>query len=140
MSFRHLCNAGLNIDIFDSTKCSMVEFLIVLESVADDCIPGAATNTGFSGDEPWFGDDCKGAVRLRRAALGRFNTNPSHANLQHFRIVRAGARRTMKHARGGSWQGYVSKLGGGTSIRLEHDWRNERRGVQGQTWPFEEDK
>ena len=40
----------------------------------------------------WFNDDCKTAIRSRKAALRKFNLQPSAENLNNFKIHRAKTR------------------------------------------------
>ena len=60
--------------------------------------------------KPWFNSDCKRATSLKNKALRIFKTNPTSQTLDNFRILRAKARKTIKHAKRLSWAHYVSTL------------------------------
>ena len=60
--------------------------------------------------KPWFDDDCKAAIRSRKAALRKFNLQPSAENLNNFKIHRAKTRRVIKTSKKTTWRNYVSKL------------------------------
>jgi hypothetical protein len=47
--------------------------------------------------KPWFNDECKDAIKNCKKAERRFGKHPTSDNLGNFRIVRAKARRTLKH-------------------------------------------
>ena len=62
-------------------------------------------------NKSWFNDDCKTAIRSRKAALRKFNLQPSAENLNNFKIHRAKTRRVIKIST-------KKHLGGITSINL----------------------
>ena len=87
-------------------------------NIAKTCIPHNPTT--HKRDSPWFSKKCKQAIRLRRAALRKFNTEPTTPNLISFKFRRANAHKIIKEAKKKSWQNYVSKLN--TSPNIKTVW------------------
>ena len=79
-----------------------------LINIAKTCIPHNPTI--HKRNRPWFSKECKQALRLRRAALRKFNTEPTTSNLISFKFYRANARKISRESKKKSWQNYVSKL------------------------------
>ena len=50
------------------------------------------------------------SILSRKAALRKFNLQPSAENLNNFKIHRAKTRRVIKSSKKTSWQNYVNKL------------------------------
>ena len=90
-------------------------FTNTLYEIAKLCIPKTSCKKKRS--KPWFTEDCKKAIRKRRAVLKQFNCRPPRENLEQFKIYRAKARRTIKLAKRTSWQSFVSKLSSRTSSK-----------------------
>ena len=65
-------------------------FSKTLISIAEESIPKTSFNKKH---KSWFNDDCKTAIRSRKAALRKFNLQPSAENLPNFKIHRAKTRR-----------------------------------------------
>ena len=76
-------------------------------SIAEESIPKASNKKH---NKSWFNDDCKTAIRSRKAALRKFNLQPSAENLNNFKIHRAKTRRVIKTSKKTSWRNYVNKL------------------------------
>ena len=68
------------------------------------------TSSNKKHNKSWFNDDCKTAIRSRKAALRKFNLQPSAENLNNFKIHRAKTRRVIKTSKKTSWRNYVNKL------------------------------
>ena len=68
------------------------------------------TSSNKKHNKSWFNDDCKTAIRSRKAALRKFNLQPSAKNLNNFKIHRAKTRRVNKSSKKTSWRNYVNKL------------------------------
>ena len=68
------------------------------------------TTTYKKHNKSWFNDDCKTAIRSRKAALRKFNLQPSTENLNNFKIHRAKTRRVIKTSKKTFLQNYVNKL------------------------------
>ena len=77
-----------------------------LISIANICI--AKLSTSNKHKTPWFNDDCRKAIRLRKAALRKFNKQPTSTNLNDFNLLRAKTRKLIKEAKKKSWQNYVN--------------------------------
>ena len=76
-------------------------------SIAEESIPKTSSNKKYN--KPWFDDDCKAAIRSRKAALCKFNLQPSAENFNNFKIHRAKTRRVIKTSKKTSWGNYVNK-------------------------------
>ena len=124
-TFRLQCSAKLNEFNFPKSSTTIEQFSETLLQIADSCIPKTTTNTNLHKDKPWFDDTCKKAIRLRKAALRKFDTNPQRENLEKFKIMRAKARRTIKEAKRTSWRNYVSNINHKTSIK--NVWKKIRQ-------------
>ena len=102
--FRSQCQKHL---IVNNTE-TILEFSEKLINTAKTCIPHNPKT--HKRDRPWFSKGCKQPIRLRRAALRKFNTEPTTSNLISFKFHRANARKIIREAKKKSWQNYVSKL------------------------------
>ena len=60
------------------------EFSKKLINIVKTCIPHNPTI--HKRDKPWFSKECKQAIHLRRAALRKFNTEPTTSNLISFKF------------------------------------------------------
>ena len=109
--FRSQCLKHL---IVNNTE-TILEFSEKLINIAKTCIPHNPTT--HKRDRPWFSKECKHAIRLRRAALRKFNTEPTTSNLISFKFHRANARKIIREAKTKSWQNYVSKLNTCSNIK-----------------------
>ena len=120
--FRSQCQKHL---IVNNTE-TIPEFSKKLINIAKTCIPHNPTI--HKRDRPWFSKECKQSIRLRQAALWKFNTEPTTSNLISFKFHRANARKIIKEAKKKSWQNYVSKLNTSSNIKngLAHDSKNSR--------------
>ena len=114
-NFQNLCVEELNSDNFENITHPVDRFTTLLSFIADECIPKTKGKAHKS--RPWFNDDCKKAVRIRRAAVKKFNSRPTAENLENVKIARAKARRTIRQAKKVSWRNYVSKLNSRSSIK-----------------------
>ena len=110
--FQSLCQKHL---IENNTKTAL-EFSEKLINIAKTCIPHNPTT--HNRHRPWFIKECKQAIHLRRAALGKFNTEPTTSNLISFKFHRANAPpQIIKESKKKSWQSYVSKLNTSSNIK-----------------------
>ena len=98
----------LNSDTNNTDDDNITYFSKTLISIAEEGVPGASSGGGYN--KPWFDDDCKAAIRSRKAALRKFNLQPSAENLNNFKIHRAKTRRVIKTSKKTTWRNYVSKL------------------------------
>ena len=85
--FRSQCQKHLIVNSTDTIP----EFSEKLINIAKTCIPHNPTI--HKQDRPWFSKECKQAIRLRRAALRKFNTESTTSNLISFKSHRANARK-----------------------------------------------
>ena len=89
-------------------------FTQTLIVIANETIP--KTSPSNRRNTHWLNNECKIAIRLRNAALHKFNKEPSTNNLNSFKLIRAKARKTVKLAKKISWQHYVNQLHSSTEI------------------------
>ena len=98
----------LKSDANDTVEDNITYFSKTLISIAEESIPRTSSNKKHN--KSWFNDDCKTAIRSRKAALRKFNLQPSAENLNNFKIHRAKTRRVIKTSKKTSWPNYVNKL------------------------------
>ena len=98
----------LKSDANNTVDDNITYFSKTLISIAEESIPKTSSNKKHN--KSWFNDDCKTAIRSRKAALRKFNLEPSAENLNNFRIHRAKTRRVIKSSMKTSWRNYVNKL------------------------------
>ena len=106
--FKNSCILKLNSDTNNTDDDNITYFSKTLISIAEESIPKTSSNKKYN--KPWFDDDCKAAIRSRKAALRKFNLQPSAENLNNFKIHRAKTRRVIKTSKKTTWRNYVSKL------------------------------
>ena len=102
--FKNSCILKLKPDANNTYDDNITYFSKSLISIAEESIP-KTSNKKFN--KPWFDDDCKAAIRSRKAALRKFNLQPSAENLNNFKLHRAKNRRVIKTSKKTS---YVNKL------------------------------
>ena len=106
--FKNSCILKLKSDANDTVDDNITYFSKTLISIAEESIPKTSSNKKHN--KSWFNDDCKTAIRSRKAALRKFNLQPSAENLNNFKIHRAKTRRVIKTSKKTSWRNYVNKL------------------------------
>ena len=106
--FKNSCILKLKSDANDTVEDNITYFSKTLISIAEESIPRTSSNKKHN--KSWFNDDCKTAIRSRKAALRKFNLQPSAENLNNFKIHRAKTRRVIKTSKKTSWRNYVNKL------------------------------
>ena len=94
-------------DANDTVEDNITYFSKTLISIAEESISKTSSNKKH---KSWFNDDCKTAIRSRKAALRKFNLHPSDENLNSFKIHRAKTRRVIKSSKKTSWRNNVNKL------------------------------
>ena len=106
--FKNSCILKLKSDANNTVDDNITYFSKTLISIAEESIPKTSSNKKHN--KSWFNDDCKTAIRSRKAALRKFNLQPSAENLNNFKIHRAKTRRVIKTSKKTSWRNYVNKL------------------------------
>ena len=71
------------------------DFTETLIEIAKDCVP--RNSTPNKRNRPWFDNECQKAIRLRRAALKKFQKEPTTSNLIEYQLDRAKAHRVIKN-------------------------------------------
>ena len=78
---------------------------------------------------PWWNDEIKQTIKLRRKALKRFNIQPSQDNLIMFKKYRAKVRFLINKSKKSSWEKFVSSISMKTSLSLIFNKINKISGV-----------
>ena len=121
--FKNSCILKLKSDANDTVEDNITYFSKTLISIAEESIPKTSSNKKHN--KSWFNDDCKTAIRSRKAALRKFNLQPSAENLNNFKIHRAKTRRVIKISKKKSWRNYVNKLK--SSSKSKNVWEMIRK-------------
>ena len=98
--FKTLCEQKLFQD--PNTTNQTKYFTEKLISIANKSI--AKTSTLNKNNALWFNDDCRKAICLYKAALCKFNNQPTTTNLNDFKLLRAKTWKLIKEAKKKSWQ------------------------------------
>ena len=91
--FKNSCILKFKSDANDTVDDTFTYFLKTSISIAEESIPKTSSNKKY---KSWCNDDCKTAIRSRRAALRKFNLQPSAENLNNVKIHWAKTRRVIK--------------------------------------------
>lgn len=113
--FEDHCSRKLNLAALNTSVNLFNQFTSTLINIAEKTIPKTCGKLKMR-QKPWFNEDCKSAIRSRKAALKEFLKDPSDSNLETVRVLRAKARRTIKQCKRDSWRSYVSKLNAKTAM------------------------
>ena len=68
-----------------------------LLKAADETIPKKKGTTKYNC--PWWNEDCKNAVRLKKRTLNRFRRSHQTAHLMEYKAAKANARRVIRNAK-----------------------------------------
>ena len=79
---------------------------------AEEHVPKSSTYTKYN--MPRFKQECKKAVRLRRATFKKFEINPTWENLNTYKNSQAKAWKIIKDSKRNTWRNYVAKINGNT--------------------------
>ena len=82
-------------------------FRNTLLNIAEDHMPKSSTSTKYN--RPWFNEESKKAVRLRKATFKKFRINPTRENLNTYKNNRAKAWKIIKNSKRNTWRNYVLK-------------------------------
>ena len=114
--FQDLCSTRLYQPAIADANEPTSLFTSILKDIADETIPKtSAVPKCFN--KAWFADICKDAIKECNRALERFKRKPTEGNPNVYRIVRAKARRDIRHSKKTSWINYVSKMNSQTSVK-----------------------
>ncbi len=111
--FRNLCQSKLTRNILD-TADPVQTFSTKLLEIAYESIPKLIYNSKRLPRTPWFNQECKEAIRVRKNLYRKFFQQPTLENLLLLKKAKAKARRVIKEAKRTSWRRYVSSLTGDT--------------------------
>ena len=92
--FKNSCILKLKCDANTTDEDNITYFSKTLMSIAEESIPKTSSNKRYN--KSWFNDICKTAIRSRKAALRKFNLQPSAENLNNFKVHRPKTRRFIK--------------------------------------------
>ena len=84
-------------DANDTVDDNITYFTKTLMSIAEESIPKSSSNKKHN--QSWSNDDCKTAIRSRKAALRKFNLQPSAENPNNFKIHWPQTRRVIKSSK-----------------------------------------
>jgi ribonuclease HI len=118
-AFGSLCEIEITEDIFEDVDDPLDIFTTLLIKIAHETIPKSCSSTKCR--KPWYTDECKKAIRLRRAALQKFRHHPNDDNLLSYRKAQAVVRRVIKASKRASWKNYISKLTIRSSVKKTWD-------------------
>ena len=127
--FQSLSLQTLTTDKVKNCTDSLLYFTSQVLEIAEECIPKSSANHS---KKTFFDEECNNAIKARKTALRRFKNNPTNANLNAYRQLRARARRTIKLSKKKSWKEYVSKIS--TSTPTKKVWDMVRR-ISGKSIP-----
>ena len=106
--FKNSCILELISDANDIDDDNITLFSKTLMFISEESIPKTSSNKRHN--KSWFNDDCKTAIRPRKAALRKFNLQPSAEYLNNLKIHTAKTRRIIQTFKKTSWRNYVNKL------------------------------
>ena len=122
--FHDMCLESISEDILEEAD-PLHSFVEHITKAANDCIPRATTIPKKS--NPWFDDECREALKARRALDKRVRQSRElrGETISAFRRSQAKARRLFNQKKRQSWAEYVSKLSAESPIK--HVWDRVRK-------------
>ena len=106
------------------TKISQVDFSLVdepmklfskiLNDIARECIPKIHYGSKKI-CKPWFNNECREAIKLRRKLLRTFRTFPTLNNFLNYKRCNSTCKRIIKKAKRESWSSFTSTLNSRTN-------------------------
>lgn len=116
--YKSLCAGKITEDILNEDD-PMGNFTEKIFYCANLTVPKSSSSK--KAKKPWFNDQCKAAIKKRRATLQRLTKHPTDSNLQDYKKSCAEARRIIKSSQKTSWRNYVSRLSMRTPIKKTWD-------------------
>ena len=110
--FKTSCLAQLTPEANKNNEENILYFTNTLLNIAEEHIPKSSTSTKYN--RPWFNEECKKAVRLRKATFKKSKINPTRENLNTYKNSRAKARKIIKDSKRSTWRNYVAKINSNT--------------------------
>lgn len=104
-----LCTEVIVPSRYENVEDALEVFSRDIIEIANKIIPKSKANP-FHSPKPWFDSEVQNAIKERKKALRKFNSQPIQANLDNFKILRAKARRLVRQKKRDSWRIYISKL------------------------------
>ena len=114
--FKTSCLAQLTPEANKNNEEDILYFTNTLLNIAEEDIPKSSTSAKFS--QPWFNEECKKAVRSRRATLKKFKINPTGEDLNAYENSRVKARKIIKDSKRNTWRNYAAKINNTKSKKL----------------------
>ena len=96
--FQELCREGITNELFVNEDDPILLFTAIIQSIMEKCIP-QISGRHKKPHKPWFNDDCKKSITLRKQALETFSTYPDQVNMIAYKRLRAVARKTIKQSK-----------------------------------------
>ena len=110
--FKTSCLAQLTPEVNKNYEENILYFTNTLLNIAEEHIPKSSTSTKYN--RPWFNEECKKAVRLRKATFKKFKINPTWENLNTYKNSQAKARKNIKDSKRNTWRNYIAKINSNT--------------------------
>ena len=110
--FKTSCLAQLTPEANKSNEENILYFTNTLLNIAEEHIPKSSTSTKYN--RPWFNEECKKAVRLRKATLKKCKINPTRENLNAYKNSRAKALKIVKNSKRSPWRNHVANINSNT--------------------------
>jgi hypothetical protein len=130
-SLKDLCCSELRLTAVEGWNNAFNQFTSTLINIAEKTILKTCSKLKMR-QKAWFNEDCKSAIRKRRAALKNFLRNASQSNLESIRLIRAKARGTIGESRRDNWRSYILKLNSNTPMKKV--WEMVKR-ISGKSQP-----
>ena len=101
--FKTSCLAQLTSEANKNNEEYILYFTNTLLNIAEEHIPKSSTSTKYN-------EQCKKAVRLRKATFRKFRINPTWENLNIYKNSRAKARKIIENSKRNTRRNYVAKI------------------------------
>ena len=106
--FKTSCLAQLTPEANKNNEENILYFTKTLLNIAEGHIHKSPTSTKYN--RPWFNEECKKAVRLRKATFKKFKINQTRKNLNTYK----NSRKIIKDSKRSTWRNYVAKINSNT--------------------------
>jgi hypothetical protein len=117
LTFRALCLSRLTEEAVMSAEDPTSEFTALLMETAAETIPKTLISSKTLPKVPWFDQNCKKAIKERKKAQRKVFSEPTSANIQNFKMLRAKARYVVKQQKKNSWRNFCSTLNSKTQTQ-----------------------
>jgi len=112
--YESLCALNITEDSISTSDDPVQTISDLINEAANKTVPKSSGSSRRI-RRPWFDEECKKVIRLRKAAQQRYKYHPCPEFRQIYSKAKAVARKLIKNKKRGSWQNYISKLNSRTS-------------------------